>query len=169
MNQLGLVEAEIGTVDSDVELTPPEVFEPLLASFERDAFDLDPCSNAQSLVPAKRRIMPPDDGLSVPWHGLIWCNPPYSDPMPWMERCAEHDAVALVKIDTSARWWKRHIWPHAQHVIFLSDRVGFIKPGESKRSKAPFPSALVFWARELAPLMYRASLDLAPLGKVVSL
>lgn len=147
------VRAEVA-VDSDVELTPPEVFEPVLAALRADAFTLDPCSHSLALVPARHRIVPPDDGLAADWSrwpGLAWVNGPYSDIGPWLERCADYGAakgciaVALVKVDTSVAWWSAYVWRYAVAVLFLFERVRFIKPDAGERSGAKWPSALVFY------------------------
>jgi len=141
-------------VDSDVELTPPEVFGPVLAALRADAFTLDPCSHSLALVPARHRIVPPDDGLAADWSrwpGLAWVNGPYSDIGPWLERCWRYGsmvgciAVALVKVDTATSWWRRFVWAAAEAVLFLHERVRFIKPDAGERSGAKWPSALVFY------------------------
>jgi hypothetical protein len=44
-------------------------------------FDLDPanCVKANERVRARIYFTRADNGLSKPWHGRIWCNPPYCD------------------------------------------------------------------------------------------
>jgi hypothetical protein len=44
----------------------------------------DPCSNPRSVVRAQRRYMREQgqDGLKLPWLGLVWLNWPYSNPDP---------------------------------------------------------------------------------------
>lgn len=70
----------------------------------------------------------------------IYCNPPYSDPGPWMWRCATAGvpAVALVKLDPSTRWW-----PESHHIGLIRGRIRFEGPHVS--GPAPFPSALILW------------------------
>ena len=46
--------------------------------------DLDPCSDPQRRVPARRHFTLADDGLSEPWHGTVFVNPPYSDTTAWL-------------------------------------------------------------------------------------
>ena len=55
--------------------TPPSIFE--LLNIE---FDLDVCAPQGGVpwIPAKDYFALPTDGLSQPWVGKVWCNPPYS-------------------------------------------------------------------------------------------
>ena len=58
--------------------TPPEWLD--LAKEVLGTIDLDPASNeiANKLVQAKRFYTKEENGLLPPWHGTVWCNPPYS-------------------------------------------------------------------------------------------
>ena len=69
--------------DSDERFTPRWVFDAL-----GEIFDLDPASpvGLDTFVPAKRRYTAEDDGLSQPWEGFVWCNPPFSNATPWADR-----------------------------------------------------------------------------------
>jgi len=59
--------------------TPPDTF----AGLGRggiDEFDLDPCSPGPGLcfVPAKKVYTKADNGLLLPWFGLVFVNPPFN-------------------------------------------------------------------------------------------
>ena len=45
---------------------------------------LDPCSNKKSIVKARHNIMPPQDGLMIPWKGFTYVNPPFSSIRAWV-------------------------------------------------------------------------------------
>lgn len=86
-------------LDSDAWYTPPWVFDGLGVTF-----DLDVAAPAEPLpwIPACERYTVADDGLSLPWWGLVWCNPPYSAPTAWCRRWAEHpDGFLLIRADLS--------------------------------------------------------------------
>jgi len=53
-------------------------------------FDTDPCSNPRSLITADRHLSLEngDDGLVAERGWSVFCNPPYSDPLPWAKRLA---------------------------------------------------------------------------------
>ena len=43
--------------------------------------------------------------LASSWHGLIWCNPPYSHAEPWVEKWALHpDGLLLVPTVPHVKW-----------------------------------------------------------------
>lgn len=88
------------TLDSDAWYTPPWIFDGLGLTF-----DLDVAAPADPLpwLPARRRYTVADDGLALPWDGLVWCNPPYSSPTHWCRRWAEHPGggCLLVRADLS--------------------------------------------------------------------
>lgn len=139
-------------IDTDVECTLPEAWQPVLQSLGIDAFDLDPCTNRHATVLALHGISLPHDGLTAPWFGAVWCNPPYSDPKPWIKRCAEHDdtTVALVKCDTATSTWRELIWPTAQLVCFPFRRLKFFQPAKPARAAtAKWANALIFWRLNL--------------------
>ena len=70
--------------------TPPWVFQLLDIKF-----DLDPSSPHDMVldwIPVTQRYTVFDDGLSKPWHGRVWLNPPYSKwTQQWMRRISEID------------------------------------------------------------------------------
>ncbi|MDQ3299962.1 MAG: phage N-6-adenine-methyltransferase, partial [Myxococcota bacterium] len=102
------------------------------------------------------------DGLTEPWCGSVFVNPPYSNPLPWAKRLAGHDAdapwVALVKCDPTTKWWRTLI-AHASSWAPFRHRIAFERP-DKPDFVANFPSALVWhlWEPrpELAELLWLA-------------
>lgn len=67
----------IATAGSVDWCTPTWLVEKIREAF-RGEIDLDPCSNAHSLVAARRNIVLPEDGLEVAWgRGRTYANPPF--------------------------------------------------------------------------------------------
>ncbi len=109
-------------------------------------FSTDPCSNPRSNIHADEHLSleAGHDGLTAAWGWSAYVNPPYSDPLPWARRLSAHAGpwVALVKLDTTTRWW-------AELMHASSDWAGFRHRLKFKRPDKPpltanFPSALVW-------------------------
>ena len=86
------------------------------------------------------------DGLELPWsqyHDQIFVNPPYSNPLPWVEKAIMERAlnpcviVMLLKHDSSTQWWAKL---HEAGARFLPI-MGRLRYHTGK--PAPFPSVLV--------------------------
>jgi phage N-6-adenine-methyltransferase len=99
-----------------------------------------------------------DDGLNQPWHGRVWCNPPYSDLNAWVGKAwAEwsycETIVMLVPANrTEQKWWQEHVEPHRRAgrltVEFLPGRMRFDRPNAiigPKGDRPPFGCALLIW------------------------
>ena len=71
-------------------------------------FDLDVCAPLDPMLrtcPAHTYYTVHDDGLTQPWHGLVWMNPPYSRAEPWVQRWAQHpDALAILPALPEVAW-----------------------------------------------------------------
>ena len=127
--------------------TPSDLLATLLSAANREAFDLDPCSpRIDGPVPALARWTEADDGLSRPWSGLVFVNPPYSRALPlWVAKCAQEAnggtvVIGLVPSRTDTRWWHSYVVGRAD-VIALKGRLKFGRG----TSSAPFPSAIAVW------------------------
>lgn len=118
---------------------------PLSIIKELGAFDLDPCGYKGHRT-AKRIIYPPRDGLSMPWHGRVWLNPPYGpDTGVWLSRLAQHRfGTALIFARTETKAFHNYVWCRARSVFFFEGRIKFLRPGVEKTfSNAGGPSCLV--------------------------
>lgn len=62
-------------------------------------------------------------------NGAIWCNPPYSDIMPWVEQCIAlawcRPVVMLIPADTSVKWFKK-AFDNCTECQFIAGRVSFV-------------------------------------------
>ena len=119
--------------------TPLQFFQELDAEFH---FDLDVCALPEN-AKCTRYYTPEDDGLSQPWNGTCWCNPPYGRRISaWVKKAAESETtvVMLLPARTDTKWFHEYIYGKAE-VRFIKGRLKF---GGSKNS-APFPSMVVIF------------------------
>jgi hypothetical protein len=85
VTQLYLPNVKIEIADRDSWCTPSWLWSIPLKVHDRDAYCVDPCSNRWSTVPAVRKVMPPEDGITARYQRptIAWLNCPYSDVLPW--------------------------------------------------------------------------------------
>lgn len=138
-------------------LTPPHIIEAL------GPFDLDPCApEVRPWDTAAQHYTAADDGLSKPWRGLVYCNPPYGDQtFVWMERLAEHgDGIALIFARTETAGFFESCWRHATAMLFLRGRLHFHFPdGQRAQANAGGPSVLLAFGERAAQRLADSGLD----------
>lgn len=127
--------------------TPQWLFDQLDAEFR---FTLDVCAT-ESNAKCERFFTPRDDGLSQPWQGACWMNPPYGASIGrWMHKALDESrkgatVVCLVPARTDTAWW--HACAVHGEIRYIQGRLRF----DGAESSAPFPSAvIVFRAARLA-------------------
>ena len=126
-------------------------------------FDLDPCAakNRDGCVPADRFYrLPEHDGLSEPWFGRVWLNPPYGKQTgSWIERLAQHgNGIALVFSRTSTRWFQQ-IAARTSAVCFISKRVRFVNGTTGLAAGHPgADSVLIAFGEDNATVLRRSGL-----------
>ena len=121
--------------------TPQDFFNELDQEFH---FDLDVCALPENAKCA-RYYTPEQDGLSQPWDGVVWCNPPYGRNIgKWVRKAHEENRrnnnyiVMLLPARTDTKWFHDYILSKAE-IRFIRGRLKF---GGAKNS-APFPSMVV--------------------------
>ena len=146
----------------DDRATSPEVFGPLN---ERFGFTIDVAASAAN-TKCERFYSIEDDGLLKPWLGeRVWCNPPYSDIRPWVEKAwAEWPYAELIVMlvpanRTEQKWWQELVEPKRDQLgyedlrtEFLPGRLRFIAPGADgigPNERPPFGCVLLIWQRAL--------------------
>lgn len=104
--------------------TPKWIFDALGLSF-----DLDPCQPKGGIpwIPTKRFYTETDNGLTSPWDGLVWLNPPYGKhTKDWLAKMSQHrNGVALLFARTDCAWFHDHC-AKADAILFLTGRVKFV-------------------------------------------
>lgn len=128
---------------SEMWETPQDFFDKLNEEFH---FTIDVCATPEN-AKCDNFYTPEVDGLSQPWDGVVWCNPPYGRNI-WRWVLAASVAsgvrgstvVMLLPARTDTKWFHDYIYGKAE-VRFVKGRLKF---GESKNS-APFPSMVVIF------------------------
>jgi len=116
--------------------TPPEYI--ALARTVLGEIDLDPATHeaAQATIKAARYFTKADDGLVQEWHGRVWLNPPYAQPLIEqfvMKLLAEYDAgrvtsaIMLTHNYTDTVWFQAALGA-AYAICFTRGRVKFYEP-----------------------------------------
>ncbi len=128
---------------TDMWETPQWLFDEL---DERYHFTLDACAMEDNAKCANF-YSPELDGLSQPWEGHVWCNPPYGRSIgKWVQKAAGSNAfvVMLLPARTDTRWFHEYIYGKAE-VKFLKGRLKF----GGAQNPAPFPSMIVVFDNKL--------------------
>lgn len=157
---------------SDQWKTPQWLFDELNEKFN---FDIDLCAskknsrcntycidylnNQAELGDFQEAISPLHKEFHAPQIRSAFMNPPYSNPLPFIEKAWEDSKhckiVCLVKCDPSTKWWAT-FWDYNKNtpksgcqVSFFPKRIKFEPPeGLSDKSGPTFPCALVIMDRQ---------------------
>ncbi len=122
--------------------TPDEYIE--AARDVLETIDVDPASSslANKTVKAARYFTIEDDGLTEPWVGKVWMNPPYAQPLisQFIEKlCCEvengsvSEAIVLTNDSTDTAWFQRAS-SLAEAICFTKKRICFVSPEGGKGS-----------------------------------
>jgi hypothetical protein len=116
----------------DEVYTPPALFEKLGITF-----DLDVCAPEGGVpwIPARNHYSLKDDGLTQPWHGNVWMNPPYSNTGVWLRKWMQHrNGIALIPFARSRPLIE--LWDSDAHLAYPLDptketrMMTFVKNGK---------------------------------------
>jgi len=135
--QISLFNQEQENLTSDDYYTPKHLFDALDVKF-----DLDVASPPHAThVPCTKFYTQKDDGLTQPWYGNVWMNPPFSDPRLWVRRFVEHNqGIALLSVSKSR--WFNDLWDRRVPMVLLPSDFRFEDP-KGGNGSIFMPSALV--------------------------
>jgi len=156
---------EVSRHTTDDWLTPPHILEAL------GPFDLDPCASMQQKWPtAARMLTQRENGITAEWSGRVWLNPPLHEVRRWLRRMAQHgNGIALTFCRTETRAFFESVWPKASALLFLFDRIWFIRAGALVPTRAPAPSVLIAYGRTNAEILRSCAIPGALVGPAISL
>lgn len=123
---------------NDDYYTPASIFKALNLHF-----DLDVCAPKDGVpwLPSKKHYHLEIDGLAQPWEGLIWCNPPYSKPAPWIDRFIQHsNGIMLVQISRSNGFIR--LWDYSHGILVPDHKMMRFITIEGKTKTIFMPVAL---------------------------
>jgi phage N-6-adenine-methyltransferase len=152
--------AKRGATERDNLGTDPALYQLLTRRF---FFTLDVAASAHN-AKCSAYYTSADDGLAQRWYKRVWCNPPYSQIRPWVEKAwAEWRAgnvqliVMLLPANrTEQAWWQDLVEPYRDlygddfTVEFIRGRQRFVMPGVESigpNERPPFGCCLLIWAR----------------------
>ena len=146
------------TENKDEHYTPRKIFHGLNCTF-----DLDPCSpGTNHWVPAKSIYTKEDDGLKLPWHGMVWMNPPWTGreaQVPWLEKFIEHgNGIGMVPAYTTANWFQGLVLMKMDMVLFPAGRIAFLRPGQIRGRGAGLEVAMFAMGRSACRILKASNL-----------
>lgn len=107
--------------------TPPQVFnfaDRILGGIDYDTA----CREENALATAVYLGRADDDALAAHWHGRCWCNPPYDNIDPWIEKAiASHAITAMLIPSPNGEARYSTLMQHA-HEIVIVGRLALLKP-----------------------------------------
>lgn len=157
--------------EKDCWQTPLWVFDALDMEF---GFWLDAASSERNAL-CSHFLTEQDDSLSREWnsYGAIWCNPPYSDISPWVEKAAEQCAaqrqpvVMLLPADISTGWFSAAMQTADELRLITDGRIQFVPVTDGGKCKSnPKGSVLFIWRPFIKPRRIITSVSLAELKRI---
>lgn len=139
---MAIFEDHVYENQTDEWATPKSLLRPLADSV--GGFDLDPASGAEDDPHAETAYTADDDGLTQPWFGTVFCNPPFSEKDEWLAKAVDEtknggsDLVVMVlPVDTSTEWYHEYVTQSSVVCFVGPGRQDFDRRGESPRGKRP--------------------------------
>lgn len=151
--------------------TPPRILD--VARTVMGGIDCDPASSdvAQQTVQAGVHYTADTDGLDQPWHGRVWMNPPYAQPLighfvdrldAQLEAGLTSEATVLVNNATETEWGQR-LLARADAVCLIRGRIRFMD-GKGTPSGSPLQGQMLVYVGPNVEAFTEAA---APLGRVL--
>ena len=103
----------------------------------KDYFDPTPLNNNPTI-----------NALEIEWKDKTYCNPPYSNPLPFVKKAIEESKkgkliVLLLKMDTSTKWFKE-LQEAGAHFLWINGRLHYNGLHHTYKGNVPFPFPSMF-------------------------
>lgn len=130
---------KIGVDSKKTELyTPPDIIKRVTAVM--GSIDLDPasCKEANKIVKAKKFFTQKEDGLTKPWYGNVWLNPPYIYKKTdcYIDKfCTDNIKAGIIIMNNNTEVaWAQKLLSVCNIICFPKGRIAFYK-----NSKEAYP------------------------------
>lgn len=118
-----------------VVCTPPDFIKSVM-NLLGDEFGIDLAASQENsvsqyaLYTEEDNALDPQNGWISIYGGWAWCNPPYSDIKPWVEKAWSESQrgakiAMLVPASVGSKWWSNWV-DNKAHVLFLQPRLTFV-------------------------------------------
>lgn len=130
-----------------------------LESFMGENFDLDVCAMKETAKCNNYYSLEEGaDSLKLGWHKFNFCNPPFTNIQAFMEKAVEEakegGSTCLIYPDNTETAYSRFAWQHADTIIRMPFRLGFIRPDgtpfldkKGKKQGPQFPCAVALFTK----------------------
>lgn len=152
-DQLRLFNQPQTETTSDDWYTPRWIFDALGLTFD---LDVSSPPGGPPFVPCRRYYTQEDDGLSSLWEGLVWCNPPYSNPTPWVHKWIAHGNGLLLVVFTKAKWYEA-LWKSEAAVTYIR-QIEFYRPDQGRPSASSWAYGLFALGDRAVEALHRSNL-----------
>ena len=89
--------------------------------------DLDPCAGPDTKIgTVNYRLEDSQDGLTLPWNGFVFCNPPFSQKELWIEKMKSHNNGILLLPERGSAPWFGPLAKFTSSYFVLGKKINFI-------------------------------------------
>jgi hypothetical protein len=132
LNQEALFPMPQNERTSDDYWTPKWIFDALGIEFDLDVA----CPPSGPVhTPCKAYYTQETDGLSSPWFGVVFMNPPFSHASPWAHKFLDHGNGIAITVQSKSKWADR-LWEEADGIVLFKQNMGFVQ------GRIPWPTII---------------------------
>ena len=108
-------------------------------------FDLDPCAGIGTNIGRDNfRLEDGINGLNENWHGIVFCNPPFSEKEKWIEKFINHDSGILLLPERGSAPWFGPLAKECGKYFVMGKKINFIGgPSSNNMGSVLFPIGFV--------------------------